>query len=279
MKFENKTALITGGSSGIGLETARLLSRQGAHVWLAARRPEPLEAALDIVQREKRHDRQCCGSLQVDITQPEQVSKAVEEMTRQVGTPDLRFNTAGAAHPGVFEELDLDIFYWMMNVNYYGSLYMTRAVLPGMVKRGSGHIVMFSSLVSMISIYGYTAYAASKFALRGFTDALRMELKPQGIDVSIVFPPDTDTPQLAYENRYKPALTKEIAGMGGSMKADEVAKEVLNGVARNRYLILPGREAKFWYWISNLAGPLQYPILDFIMARAMKRIAQRKPKQ
>ncbi len=121
----------------------------------------------------------------------------------------------------------------MMAVNYFGTLHVVKTVLPGMLARGSGHIVTISSLAGVVGVFGYTAYGASKYAVRGFSDALRAELKPQGIGVSIVYPPDTDTPQLAYEKLYKPPETKAITEVGGMIPAEKVAQAIVHGVARD----------------------------------------------
>ena len=117
------------------------------------------------------------------------------------GVPDLVINSAGIARPGEFEGVTLDDFDQMMAINFMGTVNVTHAILPAMLQRKSGHIVNISSLVGFLGMYGYTAYASSKFAIRGFTDSLRAEVKTKGIDLSIVFPTDTDTPQLAEENK------------------------------------------------------------------------------
>jgi 3-dehydrosphinganine reductase len=117
--------------------------------------------------------------------------------------------------------------------------------------------------------------------VRGFTDVLRSELKPLGINVSIVFPPDTDTPQLAYEKEYQPPETKALAGiaslispnlaaMSTLMSPEEVADSIMLQVERGRYMILPGLEMKLLYWLSRLLGSGIYPVLDWLIARAQR---------
>lgn len=274
MEFENRVALITGGSSGIGLATARLLAARGAHVWLLARGEARLREALAEVEGERRLQKQRCGFVAADVAQVDQVREAVGRVTEAVGAPDLVINSAGAARPGYFVDLELEIFREMMAVNYFGTLHVVKTVLPGMLARGSGHIVTISSLAGLIGVFGYTAYGASKYAVRGFSDALRAELKPQGIGVSIVYPPDTDTPQLAYENRYKPAETKAISEIGSVISAEKVAQAIIQGVARRRYLILPGLDNVVLYWLISIAGSLAYPVMDWLVARAQRNINQ-----
>jgi len=143
-----------------------------------------------------------------------------------------------------------------------------------MIERGSGHIVNFSSMAGVIGVFGYTAYSGAKFAVRGFTEALRSELKPKGIKVSIVYPPDTDTPQLAWENQYKPFETREIAGSDKPLPPSVVADETLSAIARGRYKVVPGFEAKLIYFVSTLLGTGINPIFDFLISRASKKKAR-----
>jgi 3-dehydrosphinganine reductase len=270
-EFNKKTALVTGGSSGIGLEVGRALMARGAHVWLLARNESKLEAALEQLDNLKLNDDQHCDYLSVDVTNVEQVQRAVQEIHQQGGPLDLVINSAGVAHPGYVQELDLDIYRWMMDVNYFGTLHVIKAVLPEMIARGDGHLVNISSIAGFLGVFGYTAYGASKFALRGFSDALRAEMKPLGIGVSIVYPPDTDTPQLEYENQFKPQETKALAGGGGLMSAEQVAESIIKGIQHNRYLILPGIESKLLYRLSGVFGGLIYPLMDMLIAQAQKQ--------
>lgn len=265
--FTGKLAFITGGSSGIGLELGRQLTAAGADVLLLARDRTKLERALAAVERERAAQVQKLEIAVVDVTDFEQVTGVVDRLQARSGSPDLVINNAGAAHPGYVEALDVDIFRWMMEVNYFGTVHMTKAVLPGLLEKGSGHILNVSSIAGFLGVYGYTAYGASKFAVRGFSDALRAEMRPKGIKVSILYPPDTETPQLHYENRFKPPETKALAGSASVMSAEQVAKTALRGVRRGRYVIIPGWEGKLLYWLAGAAGTLAYPIMDWMLTR------------
>lgn len=264
------TALVTGGSSGIGLALARLLARGGMHVWLTGRREGLLQEGLSHMEGERQSSSQRFGFTAADVSDWEQVQRVVKEMDGSIGAPDLLINSAGLTHPGYFQEIPLDVFRLLMDVNYFGTLYTIRAVLPAMQKRGSGYIVNISSGAGFIGIFGYSAYSASKFAVRGFSDVIRSELKPLGIGVSIVFPPDTDTPQLANEQALKPMETKALTATGGLMSAEAVARETLRGIERGRYLILPGMESKMIYRLNGLLGNGVYTILDWLVASARR---------
>jgi 3-dehydrosphinganine reductase len=271
--FKKKNVLITGGSSGIGLAAACLLAQKGANVWLLARPGEKLADALKKVKSAAQDPDQSFGVVEADVANVRQVSQAISRVIQSIGLPDLVINSAGVAHPGYVQETDLKIFHWMMDVNYFGTVNVIKELLPGMIERKSGYIVNISSMAGFLGVFGYTAYGASKYAVRGFSDALRAEMKPHGIGVSVVFPPDTDTPQLSYEKQFKPAETKELTGSGGMMDPERVAKIILSGIERGKYLILPGIENKIIYRLSGILVNTVYPVMDWLIAQAQNKNA------
>jgi len=266
-EFKGKIALVTGGSSGIGLATAQALAKNGSHVWIVARRIEFLDTAMKSIQASRKNADQRFGFTVADVSVADQASMAVAQVSENLGIPDLVINSAGETHPGYVEKLDLDIFRWLIEVNYLGTVYITKAILPSMMERHSGHIVNISSIAGFLGVFGYSAYSASKYAVRGFSDVLRAEMKPLGVHVSIVFPPDTDTPQLAYENPIKPLETKAISGKGKILSPEAVAKAILVGILRKQYMILPGLEGKLIYML----GSILYPYMDFLIANTRKK--------
>lgn len=269
--FADKSVLITGGSSGIGLALARQLVVQGAHVCLLARDVQKLENARQQLETLRVNAQQRIAVLAADVSENASLSPVLSNWIAADGVPDVLINSAGVARPGYFEELTEEIFRWMMDVNYHGTVNTIRCVLPGMIARKSGQIINFSSIAGVIGVFGYTAYGGSKYAVRGFSDALRAEMKPKGIRVSIVFPPDTDTPQLAWEDQFKPFETRSISGTAKPISADKVAAAVLKAAARGKYAIAPGFEAGYMYFAGTRLGGLIYPIMD-----AMVRSAQKK---
>lgn len=276
MDVKKSVTLISGGSSGIGLAMARLLAAREANVWLLARDSQRLAAAVVELETLRCSPGQKFGYFSADVTQVDQVIEVVEKVIEADGVPDLLVNSAGAAHPGAFQNLDLEVFHWMMDVNYYGTINLTKAVLPWMIRRGSGYLVNIASLAGFFGLYGYTAYSASKFAVRGFSDALRCELKPLNIRLSLVFPLDTDTPQLAYENQHKPAVTKEIAKIGGPpASAAAVALAILRGIRHERYVIIPGWQGNLLYRLAGWMGNGVYPIMDWLVSWAQAKDGRR----
>jgi len=272
MNFQGANVIITGGSSGIGKATAKLLAKRGANVFIIARDQKKLEQAVQEIEAERVSADQQFRCFSADVSSYEEVEAAVAAIVEAGGPPDVLINSAGISHPGYFEEIPLSIFKDTMDTNYFGTLHAIKAVLPHMMARKSGHIVTVSSVAGLIGVFGYTAYGASKFAVRGLSAALRAELKPHNIGVSVLLPPDTETPQLWEENKIKPYETKAISGNVKPMSAERVARELLNGIRRGKHLIIPGLESKL---ISRLQG-LSSSLVDWYMDRLVAKARARK---
>ena len=270
MTFKDQVVLITGGSSGIGLATAQAFAREGAHVWLMARNAARLAAAESLVITARVSTDQECGSVVCDVVDPQATAEAIATVTRRAGLPDIVINSAGIARPGYFQELDLAHFRDIMDVDYFGALHVVRAVAPGMIARRSGHIVNVASAAALIPAFGYSAYAPAKYALRGLSDVLRVELKPHNVRVSVVYPPDTDTPQLAGEAPYKPYEAKKMFEGTVVVSPESVARAILRGIQRGQYTIMPGLEMKAAAKLACLLGDFQFRVMDWLIARAQK---------
>jgi 3-dehydrosphinganine reductase len=268
--------LITGGSSGIGLALARIFVSEGAHVAILARRENILDKARMELTSLTRDAHQQIIPIQADVSDLVTLLPRLESFEAEYGAPDYLFNSAGITYPGKFHMLSYETIRSLIEVNYLGTAYVTRALINGMLKRGSGHIVNISSLAGIIGTYGYSAYGASKYAIRGFSDVLRAEYRLRGIKVSVVFPPDTQTPQLDFEKDLKPSITRELSDTAGVMKAEEVAKIIWKDVQRNRYTILPGFNSWFLYTLNALLGDLAFPVMDFMINQSIRSIVKRR---
>jgi len=266
-----RLALITGGSSGIGLALAKALAREGVDVCLLARDESRLEAAQNKVAALAVRKDQRVETLSCDITDYEAVYQILENWTSNTGVPDLVINSAGVTYPGYFQKLDVRIFHWLMDINYFGTLHILKYLIPMMIEQKSGTIVNISSQAGFVGVFGYSGYGASKYAVRGLSDVLRAEMKPLGLQVSIVFPPDTQTPQLDFEARLKPPETKAIGGSSRVLSAEDVAEDILKGIRRGKYVIIPGFDGKVFYRLVNLLGNLTYPIMDWMVRRSQKK--------
>lgn len=272
--FTGKLALITGGSSGIGYALANQLVEAGGSVILLARSQEKLDEAKRALTSQISQPEQLIHAIPADVTDVESLSAAIEDMAKTIGIPDFIFNCAGVALPGYIEQLKLEVFKWTMDIDYHGTVNVIKLLLPHLLQRGSGHIINFSSMAGVIGTFGYSAYSGAKFAVRGFSDVIRSELTPKNIRVSIVYPPDTDTPQLAFENQFKPYETRELAGSDKPISAAAVARETLKSVSRGKYAIVPGAEAKLLYFLGTRLGNWVYPVMDRLLAGIAKKKAR-----
>jgi 3-dehydrosphinganine reductase len=259
-------ALITGGSSGIGKATALLLAGKGMNVSIVARTESTLATAKAEIEAARVRPDQRVITLSADVSDRAQAERAVADAQRELGPVDVLVTSAGMAHPGYFRELPVEIFERTMQVNYFGTLYPLRAVLPAMEQRGQGHIALISSGAGLIGIFGYTPYSPTKFALRGLAESLRGELKPLGVHVSIVYPPDTDTPQLEQESRTKPEETKRITGTAKTWSADGVARQIVQGIEQRKFVIAPGLEMRMLARLHSLLAPILSWYFDRIVA-------------
>lgn len=260
--YENKHVMVTGGSSGIGLEAAKEYLRRGAHVTIVAR----TKSKLDIAVKELRSllpdsSNQKVMSVSVDTgSSQEIVSAALAPAVDKMGSVDVLVNCAGTSIAGEFDALDSKDFERMLRVNVLGSIYPTRAVVGGMKancpQRGGGRVVFVASQVAQVAIHGYTAYAASKWAIRGLAEALQMELKPYGIYVSVTYPPDTDTPGYEVEMETKPSLTKKLSESGSVFLPNEVAVDMINQSTIGYFGISTGLDG----WLLKQLHPGMSPV-------------------
>ena len=238
-KLEGAVVLVTGGSSGIGKEVAKICAKRGARVVIAARNKEKLAAAKAEIEAAAAPRPAAVETVSVDLTKSfEEVEAALSKngaVARQ--EVELAVMCAGESTPQPFEALGGRDWEQMLRLNLLGCMAAARAVLPAMKERRRGHIAFVSSMGGQTGVYGFSAYSASKFALRGAFECLRMELKPHGVGVSLVFPPDTETPGFAKENEVKPIECSRIAGKVGLFSPESVARGIVDGVASATSLI------------------------------------------
>lgn len=267
MRFENLDIVITGGASGIGKAIAGQFAAMGNHIHILDINREGMDQALgEIAQARSRPDNHftahCC-----DITDFTAVKNAFSEMEGKGINPTVLINSAGIAYPGYVEQIPVSMFEKVMRVNFIGTVHTVKAILSFLLKQGEGYIVNVASLGALISIFGYTAYGASKFAVRGFSESLRAELKFKNIHVSLLCPPDTDTPQLREENKIKPPETFAVADSVKPMTAEQVATSLIKGMKKKKFLIIPGFEGKFVSLATRIFPGLADKIMEWKIRR------------
>lgn len=259
-KLGDAHVCITGGSSGIGLALGEQCAARGARVSIVARGADRLESARARIAAAAPGCRVDAG--RADVTDPAALGDALEALTGALGPVDVLVTSAGYARPGHFTDLDLAVFRDQMEVDYFGTLHAVRAVVPSMVARRRGHLVLVASTVAFVGIYGYSAYAPAKHAVRGLAETLRPELKPHGITVACAYPPDTETPGFEAENAHKPEVTTRISGGIAPRPAATVAAAIVKGIETDRRVITADPTTAMLARTAGLVAPVLHPWLD-----------------
>jgi 3-dehydrosphinganine reductase len=277
--FRGKLALITGGSSGIGLALAQKLAAEGCHVGILSRDPQKLQAAAALIRQASSSTENHVTTIQTDVSNYEKLNLAMLDWVSQEGVPDLFVNSVGFGRPGLFENTPVEVFHQMMDTNYFGSIHTTKTILPLMLKRQSGHIVYISSVAGFLGMYGYSSYAPTKFAVKGFVDTLRTEIRGKGVQLTLVFPPDTETPGLEAEKPFQPPVLVAMNESAPPISAEACANHILKGIARNRYIVTPGSDATMIFkLVGLLGGGLMYPVVDMMLDDAARKVARNQAK-
>jgi short-subunit dehydrogenase len=227
--------IITGASSGIGEATARLLSRQGCPVVLAARRIERLESLAQEIHTAGGQ----ALALETDVATLDDLQNLVQSTLDKFHQIDVLFNNAGVGRINWLDQLDLiDDIDAQITVNLTAAIQLTRLVLPYMLDRGSGHIINMSSVAGLLPVPTYSVYTASKYGLRGFTESLRRELGPVGIDVSGLYPGGVNT---EFRLKSRPQRQSKIRTPDFlRLDAEDVALAVWRVIQRpRRSLVMP----------------------------------------
>lgn len=274
--FEGKVAAITGAGSGIGRALAVNLARQGCHIALS----DIDEAGLSETVAACEGNGVKVTSSRVDVADRDAVFGWAEEVVAVHGQVNLIFNNAGVALSATISDMDIADFEWLMNVNFWGVVHGTQAFLPHLKAAGAGHVVNVSSVFGLVSIPSQSAYNAAKFAVRGFSDALRIELDAQrcGVSATTVHPGGIKTNiarnmRQSGENPFQ-RRGHDVASAFDRMAmttADKAAVEILAAVRANRRRALIGADAKFLDFASRLPFSVFHRMMSLGGRRAMRR--------
>ena len=258
--FQEKVVIVTGASSGIGLETALAFARAGAHVVLAARTEAKLREVVDA----HPELRERFLIVPTDVTKDEDVRQLVATTVAQFGRVDILINNAGIGMRAPVAEMPLDKACHVMEVNFHGPLRCIQAVLPHMRRLGTGQIVNVGSVLSMVVAPLNSAYCASKFALQALTDTLRIELHGTGIEVISVLPAYTDTP--FFDNMYLYGSKARMSPFKGQHPS-KVAQAVLHACAQHKRQVVLTVSSRIAIWLHGFSPRL----LDFIVRLTSQR--------
>jgi len=240
--FAGKVAFVTGGASGIGLGMARNFLAEGMKVVIADYNPDHLDQAREILKGNN-----ASHLIQVDVTDRESLRAAAEEMVEMFGKIHLLANNAGVAGGGSADDPDFEEWDRAISVNLGGVVNGTKIVVPIIKAQGEGgHVINTASMAGMVPLPGMGAYSASKYAVRGFTEALRMSLAPHGIGVSCLYPgavktqlmPVPDDDSSAPPGEEGEFMKRFWAAMRDAMDPMEMGRHIVEAIRENRFHIL-----------------------------------------
>jgi len=250
MRYQDKVVWITGASSGIGEALAVQLAGEGARLILSAR---PEDVLREVAERCGGDDR--ARVLPLDLAKPEAMADHVAEGLQLFGPIDLLVNNAGVSQRSLAVDTDWTIDERLMRVNFLGPVALTKALMPSMIERGSGHIAAVTSVMGKFGAPLRSGYAASKHALHGFFDALRAEVAPSGLFVTLV------VPGFVHTRISMNALTADGSAQGtmdqateGGIPAEVCARRIADALARrDREVVIAGSRERLGLALSRVA--------------------------
>ena len=273
-KHPSKTnIIITGCSSGIGLESAKYLKNKFITVYPTARKAEDVEMLRSLGFEH---------AMQLDVTKPEEIAAVIEAVLAKEGKIDAWFNNAGYGQAGALEDIDTDVLRVQFETNVFGLHECTGQIIPVMRAQGYGKIIQHSSVLGLVSLFGRGAYNASKYAIEGLSDTLRLELEGTGIFVSLLNtgPITSRFRQTAMcklrenvnieESRFKEEYLSKLQGGGKSVPFNEEADAVASVV--HRILLSPKPKPRYYitkatYLLGYLKRVLPTAMLDKVLLK------------
>lgn len=268
--LKGKVAVVTGAGSGIGRATALALAAEGCRVVLADVRGDNATAAAEEIGGRGGNAR----AYEVDVAERGQVEELAGRVLEEYGPPDVLFNNAGVALAGRFVDLSWEDWEWVMGVDFWGVVHGMTCFLPAMIERRSGHIVNTSSLAGLTMSPAISAYSAAKHAVVGLSKAVRAEVKPHNIGVTVVCPGLIRTHIVATSRiRFRESDPFNQEQMAGFMEKrgippEKVAKAVLRGIRRDIPIVTVGVHARLAWFMERLSVCLS----DMLMSAVFRRV-------
>jgi short-subunit dehydrogenase len=261
--MKNKVVIITGATSGIGKALAFEFGKKGSMVVITGRRGDELQAIAQDLQNNKID----VLPLQGDVSNEADAKRITDETIKRFGKIDVLINNAGISMRALFENVQLDVFKKVIDINFFGTVYCTKYALPYILE-SKGSIVGISSINGKRATPARTAYSASKYAMEGFLEALRMEVMKQGVHVLSVCPGFTTS------NIRNVALTADGHPQGESprdeskmMSAEETAEHIYHAILKRKRDLVLTTQGKLAVWLTKLFPSLMDKITYYFMAR------------
>ncbi|WP_237061312.1 MULTISPECIES: SDR family NAD(P)-dependent oxidoreductase [Microbulbifer] len=260
-------AVISGAGSGLGLGIALRLLRRGTSVSvLDLKLPDQAGEQL----RDAAEQGNCRWQFfQADVTRQETLQTATEQAVAAFGNPQLALNSAGIVVNRAFPDLSPEEFHRVVDVNLNGSFHFASAVLPHL--QPGSRLALVASLAGLTSNYGYAAYGASKFGVVGLATTLRFEYQPLGIGVSCICPAEVRTPMVEKEKLDGNPVSMELRKVAGSLDVDTACDEILAGLDRGKWQIIPGTRGKLTAFANRVFPRLFYRICSMVLVRVLRR--------
>ncbi len=265
--FSGKVVVVTGGAGGLGRAYCERFAAAGSKLGILDLESDSLTA----FGREMSAKGLECIAVPCDVTDPVQCDSAIDSVIGRFGGVDVLINNAGITQRSAFSETDIAVFRKVMDVNFYGSLYCTKAALASLIER-KGIIITVSSAAGFAPLYGRTGYAASKHALHGLFDSLRTELFDTGVDVMIVSPGFTATGISTSALDADGNVTKHPQSTVGRVSLpEEVAEAVFQGARKGKRLLIPSTMGR----VTRIVNKLFPALYERLMVRSLRSELER----
>jgi len=261
-----ETALISGGGSGIGLRLAEEFLGMGARVALVDLRFNA-EAQARLAKAAGGSLEGRCWTFEADVRNAGQLETVAREAVAALSGLDIAINSAGVQYVAEFEKMTEEQFRRVVEINLFGSRNFAAAALPHL--RLGSQLALVASLAGIVSNYGYAAYNASKFGVVGFAGALRLECRPKGIAVTVICPPEVETPMVDAERREAPVVTMKLKEFAGTLELEPAVREILAGLRAREFMVIPGSRARLTRRLAGIFPGLLRNISDGIVRKTL----------
>jgi NAD(P)-dependent dehydrogenase (short-subunit alcohol dehydrogenase family) len=262
--LSQRVAVVTGAGSGIGRATSLLLAERGARLAIA----DVNQAGLAETERLIREKTSLVSTHHVDVASKERVKAFAEEVVAAHGAVHVLVNNAGVSVNGTFMDQSLEDFEWLIGINFWGVIYGCKFFLPHLLAADEGHIVNISSVFGLAGVPQQSSYCASKFAVRGFTESLRSELRNTRVGITTVHPGGIATniaaaSRVAGDEKLQAAHQRAIKMFRKMMPPEQAAEQIVRGITGNRPRVLITRESHFLDLAKRVAPTASSALIDW----------------